>query len=261
MQNQTRNLLFGIAILFILPLSKVDAQYLLFSWMKVDDTQWFNYLEVEDFWAGIHQEAINSGEMVGWDFWSLQPAGSEQGAQYLVVHVYDSRADMYKQPGNIMKHVKSAYPNLSDEEISAKFKMTVESRDIIWQNYLHVIDRTEGDFELEEGTVAHIGFMKSESGDYEKMESEIFKPLHQKDVDAGRKGSWSIARKELPWGSDTYFSHLTFNMYKDMDQFAAYSPGGGDIQLDSATEIAIQKGLATRDMKSTVLATLIKKLR
>lgn len=261
MTNRTTSLFLGITILFMLPLTQLDAQYLLFSWMKVDDTQWSNYLEVEEFWAGIHQERINSGEMTGWDLWSLQPAGTDQGAQYLVVHVFDSRAAMYNQSGDIMEYAKKAYPDLSDDELAGKFEMTAQSRDILWQNYLYVIDRTEGDFEMQEGTVSHMGLMKSTSGDYEKMESEIFKPLHQKDVDAGIKGSWSMARMELPWGSDAYFSHITFNMFKDVDQFASYSPGGGNMELDTATGIAVQEGLETRDMKSTVVATLIKKLR
>ena len=69
--------------------------------------------------------------MVGWGLWSLRPAGTDQGAQYLVVHVFESRAVMYDQSGDFMVYAKKAYPDLSEEELSAKFEMTVKSKDIL----------------------------------------------------------------------------------------------------------------------------------
>ncbi len=49
--------------------------YLIFEFMRVDGEQSSAYMETEDFWEGIHQQRVKSGEIIGWDLWSLLPGG------------------------------------------------------------------------------------------------------------------------------------------------------------------------------------------
>ncbi|HSQ47191.1 MAG TPA: hypothetical protein VLM44_09760, partial [Lutibacter sp.] len=60
-----------------------DKLYLLFEFMKVDNEQEQAYMETESFWEKIHEQRTKNGEILGWDLWSLQPGGEDQGYQYL----------------------------------------------------------------------------------------------------------------------------------------------------------------------------------
>ena len=95
---------------------------------------------------------------------------------------------------------------------------------------------------------------------YEKAEIEVFQPIHQKHVDTGDKKFWSLMRIMLPIGSDTYASHITVNMYKDVDA-AINQPGGNWGDMTDVQRKAIQDGLKTRDFKKGIMAILIKKAR
>ena len=84
--------------------------------------------------------------------------------------------------------------------------------------------------------------------------------MHQQQVNAGNKGSWGLLRFILPVGSDTYASHMTVNMFKDFDHaFAQNSSGNPEITPEQQN--AVEKGLATRDMKSVAMARLVKMVR
>jgi len=236
--------------------------YLLFEFMKVSDDQGSDYLEVEEFWSGIHKQRVAEKKMMGWDLWSLTPSGTEQGSQYLTVTLFATLEDMM-QPvsmGDIMNYTKKAHPNMSEKEMNAMIDKTTKSRDLAHQVYLKQIDWTEGDFEMKIGTMATIDIMKAVNDNYEKAESAIFKPWHQQKVNDGQKGSWGLLRTILPTGTDAYSTHITVNMYTDVAQLTASMEGGpGD--MDDLMQLAVQEGMQSRDMREVKIATLEKMVR
>jgi hypothetical protein len=36
----------------------------------------------------IHDQRVKNGNIIGWDLWSLQPGGEDQGYQYLTVQIF-----------------------------------------------------------------------------------------------------------------------------------------------------------------------------
>ncbi len=239
-----------------------DKLYLMFEFMKVDNEQEQAYMETESFWEKLHEQRVKNGDIIGWDLWSLQPGGEEQGFQYLTVTLYNDPVKMMSGAGNFESALKAAYPKMSEEEINKKFMATSKSRDLAVRAYLEHIAATKGNFEMPLGTVAAINLMKvadENYENYEKFETEIFQPIAQKEVDAGIRGNWGLMRYMLPTGSDTYASHITVDMYKDYNQLF----NGGDIDGPEMSEEQIQKfqdGLGLRDMKYKYMATLIKKV-
>ncbi len=171
-------------------------------------------------------------------------------------------ADMMKGTTGsaLLAHAKKAYPRMSEKEVTAKFNNTPNTRDLAERFFLEREDFTQGDFPMEVGTIATIDFMKASDPNYERMESEIFKPQHQAMVDRGEKGSWGLLDIVIPYGSDTYASHITVNMYRDWEQMLGGSPGGGG-ESNLVQDLAVQEGLETRDMKKVYLARLVKKVR
>lgn len=248
--------LLGVTLLYS------QANFVTFEFMKVEDQHLLDFMALEDFWSKIHQEGIKEGAYSGWDLWSLKPGGQDQGYQFLVVTVYDDVKKMLKGSSieAIMARAAKAYPGMSQEEIMKRAMSGAASRSRAMIMHIAVTETTEGTFDMPLGTIATLGMMKANNNsEYEKAESEVFKPVHQKSVDQGLKGSWSLGKILSPTGSDAYASHTTINMYKDLDQYLS------EVNTDLSTFITdwepVTKGLETRDMKYVYMATLERKLR
>jgi len=254
------SLAIGIVLSFALFAQDSGDLYLTFELMRVDESQSNAYWETEQFWSGIHQQRANKGEIIGWDLWSLEPSGEDQGYQFMTVTLYKSfEAMITNGGGDFMANVKAAYPNMSEDDLMKKFNSTADSRDLAIRLYLHRIDGTTGEYPMPIGTFATVDFMKELDDDYPEIESKIFKPWHQEMVDNGQKGSWGLLEVLFPAGSDRYCSHITVNMYKDAAQFAK-SGGGGD-EMSMLEEMGLEEALESRDMKKVYLARLEMKVR
>lgn len=259
-----KKLLLFIAIIFLSTnVIAQDELYLVFEFMKVDNDQENSYMETENFWEKIHQERIKNGDITGWDLWRLRPGGEDQGYQYLTVTLYSDVKKMLSGGGDLEAALKAAYPDMSDEKLNKTFNKTSKSRDLAVRDFLVEIDHTNDKFDMPLGTIAVMNFMKVNNGDfdkYEKAESEVFKPMHQKQVDSGRRGNWGLLKYILPRGSKAYATHIAVDMYKDYDQMLM-APLENTPKLTEAQQKKIQDGLATRDLKYVYMATLIKKAR
>lgn len=236
--------------------------YLLFEFMQVKNEGGSDYFQVEEFWSGIHKQRVADKSIIGWDLWSLTPAGLKQGSQYLTVTLFKSLPDMLQAIGSldVMGYAKKAYPKMSEKELISMLNKTGLSRDMNNQVLLKQVDQTKGEFNMKIGTIATMDIMKQLDDSYEKVESDIFKPWHQKMVDSGKKGSWELLRAILPSGSEAYGSHITVSMYNDTAQLAAFMEGsGGD--MDLMTNLAVKEGLKTRNWKEVKIARLLKIVR
>ncbi len=151
-----------------------------------------------------------------------------------------------------MSYAKEAYPTKSDKDFADMFEKTGKSRDMANQVLFKMVDQTKSDFDMKVGIIVTLDIMKQLDDSYEKVESEIFKPWHQQMVDQGKKGNWGILRAILPAGSEAYATHITFSMYKDVAQLAAFMEDSGGA-MDIATQLAVKEGLKTERIKKLSL--------
>ena len=256
-----------IIIALILMGNKAIAQeklYLTFEFMKVDNEQESAYADTEAFWEKIQQQRVKSGDIAGWDLWALSPGGEMQHFQYLTVTVFNDPVKMMDGSSwtNFMERAKAAYPDMSETALMEKLNGASKTRDLAVRIYAVEIETTTGPFDMPVGTIATLTMMKvalDNYAAYEKAEAETFKPMHQKVVDTGKKGSWGLARFMSPIGSDTYASHMTVSMFKDhaqmLNENMDYSSGS------PAHLKAMQDGVALRDMKYVYIAQLLRKAR
>lgn len=254
-------------MLFGLTANAQEKLYLVFEFMKVDNEQEAAYGEVESFWEKIQQQRVKSGDILGWDLWSLKPGGEMQDFQYLTVSLYNDPVKMLDGSSwsSLGERAMAAYPNMTEADLRAKINSSSKTRDLAVRIYAEEIATTSGSSagEMVLGTVAQIDMMKvalENYGAYEKAETEIFQALHQKAVDAGKKTSWGLIRFMNPVGSETYASHMTVSMFKGykqaLDQNINFSEGA----TPAKTKL-MQEGIAARDMKYVYLAELIKMAR
>jgi len=235
-----------------------DDLFLIFEFMKVDESQQAAYGEIEDFWEKIHEQRVKSGDIIGWDLWILGPGGEEQGFQYVTVTLFNDPVKMF-DGGNFGVALKAAYPNMAEDELNKTFNKTSNARDLAVRIYMKQIAATKDEYDMPMGTIATMDMMKVNIGNYdiyEKAESEVFKTLHQKAVDGGNKENWGLLRFMSPIGSDTYASHMTVSMYKDYAQLL-----GANISSTPAQTKMMMDGIAARDMKYVYTGRLIRKVR
>jgi hypothetical protein len=237
-----------------------EPLFLIFEFMHVDEGQGTAYAETEAFWEKVHAQRVKNGDCIGWDLWRLEPSGQEQGAQFMTVSLYNDPVKMM-DGGDFNKAWNDAYPNLTDAESNAKMEMTAKSRNLTHRVFLRQIDMTKDDFDMPIGTLAVVNFMKAKPGQsaaYEKMESEVFKPMHQSDVESGGRASWGMLRNMLGYATEAYATHIVFDMYTGYDQFFN---GGNNTPLTEAQQKAMQDIANIRDLKSITMATLVRKVR
>lgn len=254
--------LFTLGFVLILALNMYGQgnppeQYLLFEFMQVNDENGSDYWQVEDFWSGIHKQRVADKSINGWDLWSLTPSGTEQGSQYLTVTIFPSLKSMLQSINSldVMAYAKKAYPNKKESELNEMLSKTVKSRDMSHQVLFKGIDQTKDNFEMKLGTIVTLDIMKQLEDNYEKVESEIFKPWHQGMVDSGKSGHWGLMRTILPAGSTAYATHIAYSMFKDMAQLAEYMENSSG-EMDMMTQLAVQEGLKTREWKEKKIGKL-----
>ncbi len=260
-----------VLFLMFFGMVKVQAQangdeslFLVFEFMVVDNEQEEAYEETERFWKKIHEERVKQGQIIGWDLWSLQPGGEQQGYQYLTVTLYDDPVKMMSR-SELAGTIEKAYPDMSAEELQANLDAANASRDLAARVYLEQIASTESAYEMKIGNIASIDMMKVDLDKYEayeEAEKQIFQPLHQENVDEGYMANWGLLKVINPIGSDAYMSHITVNMFESWEQVFDYEEIEESDDLTFNTQSAlIQAGLQTRDMRMVYFATLIDMVR
>ena len=78
-------------------------------------------------------------------------------------------------------------------------------------------------------------------------------------MERGDRSRWELLRIMVPYGSDTYATHVTADMYKDYAHMLSPNTGGDEPTAEQQKKM--QEGVKTRDMKFSYIARLIKKVR
>jgi len=237
-----------------------QTQYTVFEFIKVENDQIFDYIEFKDLMEKVYRQALNDKKITGWDFWSLQSGGDRADFQYIMVTHYNDPVKMMDglNEESMIEYTKIAYPHLNESQVKKIFEESLATRDMPLRLYMKEISSTNDNFQVRPGVLASFDLMKANEGKfeaYEKAESEVFKPIHQKRIEQGLMGHWSFLRTALPLGSEAKSTHLTVNMYKDYMQFFN-SQAYEDMNQTEAQRKAVNEGLNHRDQKWVYLATL-----
>lgn len=255
-------------ILFFGLLLAIQAQqqrFMVFEFIKVESNQAYDFIEFKEFMEKVYQAAINDRRITGWDLWSLQ-SGAESGEfQYITITYYKDPVSMMNglEEEDLVKYAMIAHPHLNDGQARKKFSDALNSRDLAQRVYMKEIATTSDSFQFKKGTLASFDLMKAVEGkfeEYEKAEREVFQPIHQNRIEKGLMGSWSLLRTALPSGSEAKSTHLTMNIYKDYVQFFN-AQEYEDMESTKEQQMAIEKGLKSRDQKWVYLATLENSIR
>ena len=246
-----KNLLFTFILFFSFSL---NAQYAVMSAVDLNDGAEEDYLKLEKFWSGIHQEAINQGLQTGWAVWKRTPQeGDEPGNnEYLIFNLYNSMEQLEKGYNAAELAQKVYKGKMSRRSIQRMMDGTgSESRER--RNYiLKVVDATIlAGGSAKPGDIATLNLMDKKTDDFEKYESEVWKPIAEKNILNGRLRQWVLVE----------VTDRTENAYEGFTHSAWNLSGNQDVEFEGMSGFKWDKlweGIeSSRDMQDSEEYTLI----
>ena len=199
----------------------VSQNYFAVKYIKVDPAHESEYLQLElEVWKKIHSARIEAGLLTGWYLMRVvSPAGSSTPYNYLTVEVYE---DAFKLAGNFEGYGVNYAEILDTEEISQALK-TEEVRNMIYEEVWRTVDQI---IDIDQEPMYRYQVFNAmqlrpgtEESEYQRMEQEYWKPMHQRRISLGQMKGWGLYTMVIPGGTERDYQWATVDFY---DNFINY---------------------------------------
>ena len=209
-----KNLLLTLTLLFSFSLS---AQYAVMSAVDLNDGGEQEYLALEEFFSAINKEAVKQGLQTGQYVYKRTPKeGDEANApEYFIFNTYSSMEQM-QQGINWQDLALKVYKGkMSKRAIMRMFDNSRYNAEKERRSYVFkVVDATiRSGGALRVGDKGTINLMNKKSDDFENYESEVWKPVAEKNILLGNLRHWvlveAIDRSENAYDG---WTHMVWNL-------------------------------------------------
>ena len=241
-----------LTILFTFYLTFSFAQLITHMSVRVDDKERQGYLELENFWSEIHEQAIKEGLAQRWMVWEFTYENEEDSKgkpDFLVMNFYKDSLQKSKFTNlNFKDYAKKVYKGkLSKSKFEKKWNLPSGKRNFY---ELERLDNTYWHGELKTGMKINMNVFKSLNEDYQDYEMKFFKKWHEKNILDGSRKWWEF-NKVLSSNLNTESStdgtptHSTIGMFdrersqEEIDEFWN--------NLTFEDRMMIKNGLASRE--------------
>lgn len=209
-------LAFVLLCLFMVPLSALLAQgnpVMEITYMRVPPGGEENYISLEhDIWKPIHQKRLEENCLLGWYVLQVElPRGVEADYNFVVINIFPSIADLDNPfTGVIWADI---HPHLNASSLTEK---TLQAREVVRTEIFELIDEAvPGQPDVMPRFIA-VNMMKTEVADmddYERLERQIWKPVHLERIRQQQMEDWMLLRRILPNGASTDYNYITWDAY------------------------------------------------
>lgn len=209
-----KNLLLTLTLLFSFSLS---AQYAVMSAVDLNEGGEQEYLALEEFFSAINKEAVKQGLQTGQYVYKRTPKeGDEANApEYFIFNTYSSMEQM-QQGINWQDLALKVYKGkMSKRAIMRMFDNSRYNAEKERRSYVFkVVDATiRAGGALRVGDKGTINLMNKKSDDFESYESEVWKPVAEKNILLGNLRHWvlveAIDRSENAYDG---WTHMVWNL-------------------------------------------------
>jgi L-rhamnose mutarotase len=194
--------------------SQVPAQtFLLVDYMQVDPNMVEDYVQLEEeVWMPFHQYNINNGKMLAWSLYNVR-FDVYADYDYVTVNAYDNLAAM--DTLDYWGTMALVHP---EADMDSLFAATDAARTIVRSEVWVMVDQTSNQ-KGAPGPVLEVDFMRvppTEQGEYERVEREVWKPMHAARQDRGLISYWGLYDLVFPGGTDYGHNYSTVNAFKSL---------------------------------------------
>lgn len=222
-----KNLFLTLALVFSF---SINAQHAVMWAVDLKDGGEKQYLELESFYSEIHKEAVKQGLRSGWSVWKRTPKEGDEdsAAEYFIFDNYSSEEQMEAGIDNQAIAQKVYKGKMSRRAIARMFDNSAYDAEKERRVYrLKAVDftvRTGG--KIKKGDKATINLMNKKSDDFESYESEVWKPVAEKNILKGNLRQWILA-EAVDRSENAYegWTHMAWNLRAE-NPGEWYSPSG-----------------------------------
>lgn len=222
-----KKLLFTILMIFSF---SVNAQFAVMTAVDLTENGENDYLALEEFFSEINNEAVKLGLQSGQSVWKRTPKEGDQdnAPEYFIFNTYSSM-DQMQQGTDWVELAQKVYKGkMSRRAISKMFDSSSYDAEKERRSYVfRVVDATiRSGGKIKKGDKATINLMNKKTDDFESYESEIWKPVAEKNILKGNLRQWvlveAIDRSENAYDG---WTHMAWNLRSE-NPGEWYSPEG-----------------------------------
>ena len=210
-----------LLLLTVLFSFSVNAQTVMWA-IDLKDGAEDDYLKLEEFYSEIHKEGLKQGLRSGWSVWKRTPQEGDEAnqAEYVIFDNFSSTEQMEGNGTSNEELAQIAYKGKMSKRAITKMLETTGSYSRERRTYvLEAVDYTIlSGGNIKPGDKATINLMTRKTDDFESYESEIWKPIAEKNIMKGSLRQWVLAkvtdRSENAWSE---FTHLAWNLRGNPD--------------------------------------------
>ena len=210
-----------LLLLTVLFSFSVNAQTVMWA-IDLKDGAEDDYLKLEEFYSEIHKEGLKQGLRSGWSVWKRTPQEGDEAnqAEYVIFDNFSSTEQMEGNGTSNEELAQIAYKGKMSKRAITKMLETTGSYSRERRTYVleavHYTILSGGN--IKPGDKATINLMTKKTDDFESYESEIWKPIAEKNIMKGSLRQWVLAkvtdRSENAWSE---FTHLAWNLRGNPD--------------------------------------------
>lgn len=234
--------------------------YIQVDYMKTYEGAQEDYVWMENMiYKPIHQERINSGEIVGWYLYKVQyPSGAGSEYDYVTLTVYANFSLMDDGLVPYSDLVAKVHPDKTEDEIN---KYASDTRKLVKSEVIKSYER----FPTQIGQPAKsllVDYMKVNPVNealYLRMEREIWLPLHKQRNKLGHIRSWGLYELMFPGGINYPYNYATATGFSSWDMIKDSWPEGiwKDVHPNATQSELEQRAFEVRDLVSSQIWKLI----
>lgn len=202
---------------------RTATRFVLLDYMKVAPGKDAEYVRLEQqVFKALHQQRVKNKEMVAWALYQVPyTADTPREYDYVTANVFDNITAA--EGSGFMQTFQRLHPGREGTNLIAQ---TLAARTMVRSELWQLLDETTplGTAADSESRAKYlvVNFMQSkEGGNYEAVERDLWKPVHQELVKSGAKVSWGFYGLMLPGGTKYAYDYATVDGFRSMTGLTA----------------------------------------
>ena len=210
-----KNILSLLTLIFTITTS---AQYAIVSAVDLNEGAENDYLKTEKFWGPLHKKAIEDGVQIQQAVWKVIQTNDDRDnpADYFIITSFASKEQLANySSADYGAYAQEVYKGkMSRRAITRMFEASPNTSNERRNYHVEGISWTilaGGD--LEPGDIMSITSTIAKSDDFESWETEIIKPMVEKEILMGQHRYWGLAKiYERTDNAYKNATHMFFNV-------------------------------------------------
>lgn len=249
-----------MAFTFNLSAQDNEQNWYIVDYMKSKPGMSAKYLECEKAWKAIHADRIKKGIIQNWELFAVNfPAGANTEYDYVTVTTVKSGWQGY---GKLYNSWNDDYMKLVPKEKMALVENTESYRELVKTEVLALHDAAfaTGNKPYKYCMVNYFDVPDGHWDEYANMETKLVKPIHQVDIDGGKRIGWLLNSVAIPSAHDSYDA-VTVDLYDSWNNVGASTEGAWKkVHPDMSEEYITRQIEGTRKMVKREMWQLVDSL-